>query len=786
MSHTVSPVNRARGMFSALAALSIAALSAVVAPTTATAATTAGWAEWDPLTGTAGDWSTTMQLPAGGFPAATMTSNSRGGGVGVISGASSWLADSTPPGEAFGSSRNQPYVNLRPQADRPTTPSTTTYTFERPTPAGGWAFVLGDIDADWVRVSAHGADGQPLTAAELGWQGAFNYCQGAGTPSCTDTDVPTWDPATQQLFGNPTATDTNGASGWFQPTVPVTTLTIAFFQRSGFPVYQTWFASLARDITGAVTLDDGSPLEGSTLTLFGPDGTALATTTSGADGSYAFEGYTAAPGYRVELTELPGPSDDHPFGLVAAGPTVVDDVDLTEADGVADFQARDIEPVAVSGTVLDDDGNPVPGATVTLTPVGGGDPITTVTNSRGEYLVDDVAWDVDGNQPQEYEFALSDLPEGYTVTGTPPNLTVEVGQEDASTGNDFTVRGPANVSGTVTAGGEPVAGVVVTLGDRSTTTGADGTYTFGGVLPGDVTVTVEAPDGYTVDGPATRDVTVGTDDVTGVDFALAALGAVGGTVTDDAGDPVPGATVTVEGPDGRVTLTTDDAGGYFLGDLPPGDYTIVLTVPDGYTAEKTERSVSITPAGETLLAEDFAVVADPVEPPVHPVSGTVTDTDGAAVPGAEVVVTDADGEEVATATTDDDGAWTAELPDGAYTATVTPPDGYVVEGDASLPFEVAGGEVTGLDFVLAPQDAAPSPSPDPSASAPATPAPAPGGPGAGTGTDAGMHGGGSAPVGGLPVTGAEVGGAALGALLLVTAGGLLLRASRRRRAAAES
>lgn len=782
-------MNRARGTLSALAALSLAALAAVAAPATATAATTAGWAGWEPLAGTAGDWSTTMQLPAGGFPAATVTSNSRGG-VGVVSGASSWLADSTPPGEVFGSSRNQPYVNLRPQADRPTTPSTTTYTFERPAPAGGWAFVLGDIDADWVRVSALGEDGQPLTAAELGWQGAFNYCQGAGTPSCTDTDVPTWDPATQQLFGNATATDTNGASGWFQPTVPVTTLTIAFFQRSGFPVYQTWFASLARDITGTVTLDGGSPLEGSTLTLFGPDGTALATTTSGADGSYAFEGYTAAPGYRVELTELPGPSDDHPFGLVTAGPTVVDDVDLSDADGVADFVARDIEPVAVSGTVLDDDGNPVPRATVTLTPVGGGDPITTVTNSRGEYLVDDVAWDVDGNQPQEYEFALSDLPEGYTVTGTPPNLTVEVGQEDASTGNDFTVQGPAAVSGTVTAGGEPVAGVVVTLGDRTTTTGADGTYTFEGVPPGEHTVDVEAPEGYTVDGPGTQDVTVGADDVTGVDFALAAFGTIGGAVTDDAGDPVPGATVTVVGPDGPVELTTDDEGGYGVGELPPGDYTITLTVPDGYTADVTERRVTVTEAGESFLAEDFTVAAEPVEPPAQPVGGTVTDTDGAPVPGAEVVVTDAEGDEVATATTDDDGAWTADLPDGTYTATVTPPDGYVADGYPSLGFEVDGGEVTGLDFVLAAEQVtpAPSPSPDPTANptTPTTPTTpdGPGAPGDGSGTPGGgptSSGGGS-----LPVTGAEVAGAALGALLLVTAGGLLLRASRRRGAATES
>ncbi|MGF0118458.1 MSCRAMM family protein [Promicromonospora sp. Marseille-Q5078] len=789
-------MNRARGMLGGLATAALVALTAVVVPaatttTTAAAATTAGWAEWDPLSGGAGSWSTTMQLPAGGFPAATMTSSSRAGSVGVFPGTSSWLAASTPPGAEYGSSRNQPYVNLRPQADRATAPSTTTYAFDRPTPAGGWAFVLGDIDADSAVISALGEDGQPLSAEELGWQGAFNYCQGAGTPSCTDTDVPTWDPATGTLTGNPTATDTNGASGWFQPTVPVTSLTIVFSWRSGFPVYQTWFASLARDVTGTVALDDGGPLEGATLTLLGPDGTALATTTSGADGTYAFEAYTAAPGYRVELTGLPGPSDAHPFGLVADGPSVVGGVDLSATDGVADFAVRDVEPIAVSGTVLDDDGTPVPGVTVTLAPVGGGAPFTAVTNSQGRYVVDGVSWDVDGGAPQEYAFTLSDVPDGYTVTQTPPDITVDVGQEDASTGNDFVLQGPASVSGTVTAGGDPVAGVVVTLGDRSTTTAADGTYTFDDVAPGDHTVSVEAPDGYAVDGPAEQTVTVGTDDVTDVDFALAAEGAVGGTVTDDEGDPVPGATVTVQGPDGDpVVLSTDAEGVYFLGGLGTGVHTITLTVPDGYTADDVERTVTVSPAGESFLAEDFVVTQEPVEPATYPAGGTVTDADGAPVPGAEVAVTDADGEPVATVTTGDDGTWTADLPAGGYTATVTAPDGFVVDGEASRAFEVTDAGVTGLDFVLAADGAAPAPSPTPSATPSPTATPGtpgvpgasggPGGPGdgTGTGTTPGTSGGTAAP-GTLPQTGATVGSVALGALVLLAAGGVLLRASRR-------
>jgi hypothetical protein len=569
-----------------------------------------------------------VRLPAGGFPAATVTSDSRGG-VGVISGASSWLGPATPPGEAFGSSRDREYLNLRPRADRSTTPSTTTYTFERPTPSGGWALVLGDIDADRAVVTARGADGLLLSGAELGWQGGFNYCTGAGSPSCQGVpeDEPTWDPATGELLGNPGAADTSGAAGSFRPTAPITTLTIEFYQRSGFPVYQTWLASQARDITGTVDLVNPAGatqgvLPGATLTLLGPDGTGLATATSDASGQYVFPGYVAAPGYRVELTPLPEAGDAHPFGLIPFGERVADEVDLSFADATGvDLAAREIRPVAVSGTVLTDDGVPVPGATVALAPVGGGTPLTAVTSSTGEYLVDGVGWDVGDDRPQDYTLAVRDLPEGYVTATVPDGVTVTVGQEEASTGNDFVVSAPSSVSGTVTVGGEePVAAVVVALTApdgtvSTTTTAADGTYVFDGVLPGDHTVRVTPPEGYRAVGRESRAVTVADEDLTGMDFALTRPGSVGGAVTDDAGDPVPDATVTVAGPGGSITLATDAVGGYFTGDLAPGDYVVELTVPAGYTAKVTERPFTVTSTGENRLEEHFAVVRAPVPSP---------------------------------------------------------------------------------------------------------------------------------------------------------------------------
>src|SRR5690606_28044800 len=147
---------------------------------------------------------------------ASVTSDSRAGQVGVISGASTWLSEGTPVGAKYGTSRNSPYLNLRPKADNASSPSTTTYSFDRPTPASGWAFVLGDIDADAIRLSGVTASGAALTAAGLGFQGGFNYCADgvAGKPSCTGAadDVPTWDPDALTLTGNAAALDTSGAA----------------------------------------------------------------------------------------------------------------------------------------------------------------------------------------------------------------------------------------------------------------------------------------------------------------------------------------------------------------------------------------------------------------------------------------------------------------------------------------------------------------------------------------------------------------------------------------------
>jgi argininosuccinate lyase len=103
---------------------------------------------------------------ATGFPAATLDTTASS--VSVPTGASAFLNVNTPVGARYGSSVNKPYINLGAKG---AAPSVTTYTFASGTPSGGWSFVLGDVDADAVTISATKPDGSAVSAAELGFEG---------------------------------------------------------------------------------------------------------------------------------------------------------------------------------------------------------------------------------------------------------------------------------------------------------------------------------------------------------------------------------------------------------------------------------------------------------------------------------------------------------------------------------------------------------------------------------------------------------------------------------------
>ncbi len=207
-------------------------------------------------------------------------------------------------------------------------PVATTITFDDPT-RNAVRRVLG-IDADQMTVQASGPGG-PLSTAQLGFQGVFNYCT-SSTPrpsSCggsQQTNVPTWNPATSTLVG--TGTDTAGASGWFRPTAAITSITLTFSVLSGIPSFQLWASALISDISGTVELESGGPApSGTTLRLLDADGAEVATTTVGAGGTYSFLEVVAAEYSRRVRQTIAGHHDDPPRrGLPATGGTGQGDI----------------------------------------------------------------------------------------------------------------------------------------------------------------------------------------------------------------------------------------------------------------------------------------------------------------------------------------------------------------------------------------------------------------------------------------------------------------------------
>ena len=417
-------------MAAAGVAVLVAVATALGGVTTASAAQGGDWGDFTVERLASGTGSVGTMTLDGGFPATSFTTNASS--ATVPSGASGWQGPNTPPGLEYGTSRGTTYLNLRPMRDSPTpqAASVTTYTFASATPTAGWSFVLGDVDADQATITALDAEGAPVGSDALGFQGVYNSCGLAGSPSCAGGgtgDVPSWDPATATLTGNAAAADTEGATGWFSPTVALSSLTITYQQRSGRPIYQTWFATKTFAASGvAQSTVDGTttPYEGGAVTVADATGRVVATTTTDADGRYAFPALTAAPGYTVTITPPDGSTGatTQDFSLVEG-----DRADLDFAFS-ATTAPVDPEPdtVDIVGTITDDTGDPVTDTPITIIDTDTQDvAIETTTDDTGTFEAPDLTPEtdytiiVDGDTDRPIEFTTP-------ATGDPnPPLELE-------------------------------------------------------------------------------------------------------------------------------------------------------------------------------------------------------------------------------------------------------------------------------------------------------------------------------------------------------------------------
>ena len=505
----------------------------------------------------------------------------------------------------------------------------------------------------------------------------------------------------------------------------------------GYATNYTIKGTIYRDADRSESLEDGEKLyQGVTVDLLDASGNVVATTTTDAHGAYAFTNLEEGT-YKVRVRKE-GPIAD----LVQT-----EDPDATKDNTSGDITLELNDPIkenvnfgyisdnSISGTIYRDDNRSnslnggeagYPEQTVQLLDKDGQVIKTTKTDANGNYSFDNLP---DGTYSVKVvkDGALTDLeqtedPDGAKDSASEP-ITLDEDNPTKKNVNfgyvpDYFIKGTiyrdGNRSGALDAGEKLYEGVTVNLVGAdgtvvaTTTTDADGTYSFDKLPAGTYTVTV-AQDGpiagleQTGDPDATKDnssepITLNNDNpsTTDVNFGYIADNSLSGTVyrddsrngDQDGTEPgYSGVTVQLLDASGNVvaTTTTDTNGTYSFSKLPDGTYSVKV-VKDGELAdtEQTEdpdatkdnasEPVTLGEDNPTKDHIDFGYVPDYSIHGLVYRDGDRDETHGATEKGyanQTVELRDKDGKVVATTTTDANGAYSFEkLPAGDYTVKV--------------------------------------------------------------------------------------------------------------------
>jgi hypothetical protein len=361
-------------------------------------------------------------------------------------------------------------------------------------------------------------------------------------------------------------------------------------------------------VTGLVT-ENTSPQPGATVTI--QSGSFQASTTSDSTGTYLIAG---VPTGTIVATASLG-------GLFSGTATASETADGSTLNLPVALQSSG----SVIGQVLQANGtSPAPPCSVTI-------------NINGS--VETTSSDTQGN------FAFPQVPAGsgtITVrelsgidTGSAP-VTVPVG---TSTNVTVMLNGTGSVSGIAyNSSGNPTAGTIVLNGAGSiyysytTTSGADGTFSFATVPAGPFTAMLTANiDGFNLFGMANG--TVQPYTTTNITIQTQPSGTVSGQILHSDGvTPDAGAQVSLAGSaqSGTSTVVADANGNYSFTGVPIGDFT--LSVTDPVTGDRGAATNLITSNGQTLTV-NIALNG------VGSVTVNVNYATGGSVPNAAVTVT---------------------------------------------------------------------------------------------------------------------------------------------------
>ncbi len=391
-------------------------------------------------------------------------------------------------------------------------------------------------------------------------------------------------------------------------------------------------------ISGHVADAAGVVLSGVTVTLSGAQN---ATVITGTDGNYSFEDLPAGGIYTVSPRKTS-------YTFSPANQTFQD----LGADQNLNFTSTFVT-YTIAGRVVGVNNNPMAGVTLTLSGSQNG---TTTSDNTGNFAFTGL--------PSEGSYTLTPLVIGYSFNPSSRNFNNLAANHYHDYLATYTTH---SISGRVTdaASGTALSGAVVTLSgytSASTTTDANGNYSFGNLPAGGTyTVTVAKTD-YTFAQPSQTFANL-TSNQTANFAATLNRHSITGRATASDGSALAGVSVTLSGSQ-TSSATTDSNGAYSFLNLPAGgSYTVGPSLPFH----------SFTPASQTytnLAASQQGSFVATLN--THTISGRLTDATGIPIAGAAVALSGSLGP-IATITTGADGNYAfGSLPAGtSYVVAVS-------------------------------------------------------------------------------------------------------------------
>lgn len=419
-----------------------------------------------------------------------------------------------------------------------------------------------------------------------------------------------------------------------------------------------------------------SPLVGAQVEVYSPGSTVpVARRTAGASGDFSitgvFPGSFTISAYTINYSQ-------QIKGIVV------------EANETTELEFRLIpDPVTIAGTVVDDNGNPLSNVSVRII-------------DQYEVEVGNGISDIDG------DFSISSLPPGsYTVIAGIDDyaeFTTGVSVLPGDEYNDLNVV-MIPLGGTFTgsvvnaATGEGIPGVLISVGTPegipiiSTNSETDGQFVSPLLSPGMYTVIASSP--YFVQDQT--GVIIVSNQSSDVLFSLEEVGGtIFGTVLGADGDPLLNTSIAIRvlNDNGALlqTLQALSDGTFEVLNLPSGSYRINV-IADQYQASTI---------GAIVENGEISELTVPLILAGGSIQGTITDTNGAPLPGSFVELTDVNGVLVATITSDQNGEFLfTDITVGQLNVKATAPDygvssiGVIVEPGEMSTVELSLSQITG-------------------------------------------------------------------------------------------